>query len=147
MIEDFHIDPGLRIMASRTAHRLSAGAYFRHAGLELSLVRILVASSTTPVFKIERQYFIRASSCAFFVAPNARYDCVSAIQWKTRILMHGDGEFGTMKIIHGVAGIALILVRSLCELAVVRIFVAVRALCKLYFEPGIGPGRDVALVA
>jgi hypothetical protein len=32
-------------------------------------------------------------------------------------------------------------------LAVVRILVAVRALCRLYFEPGIGAGRDVALVA
>ena len=70
-----------------------------------------------------------------------------ALERETRILMHGDRKFRAMEIHDGVARFATVLVRSLGELSVMRVLVAVRALPKIDFKHRVGARRNMALVA
>jgi hypothetical protein len=68
-------------------------------------------------------------------------------QHKAGILVLGDGERRAMKILHGVAVLATILVGSYGELLVMRIPMAIGASCELYVVDCVFSGRRVALIA
>lgn len=65
-------------------------------------------------------------------------------QRKLRVAMFGDGERRAVKIQYGMAVFAPVLVRRGRKLAVVRVFVAIRAGREFHFVNGVFPGRQMA---
>ena len=145
MIEPFRVDPGRHVVASLTAQRPAVCPAFGHAVLKLPTMWILVTSGTVLVFEMKWQDIIDTSGRAFFVATDARNYCVCAFECKTRLLMHGNGKSGPMKIRDGMARFATILVRSLRELPIVGVLVVIHALPKLDLKNRISPHWEMAL--
>ena len=133
MIEGANVDPRFRAVACFAAERCSIGALLRHAILEFSLVRVGVARSACAVFEMEWQNFIRSSAQPNFVALRAADGNVRACQNETRVLVFGYREGRTMKILHGVAILATVLVGRGGELFVMLILVAIRAGREFHF--------------
>lgn len=70
-----------------------------------------------------------------------------AFQRETRVPVHGDGKSRAAKISNGVAGFATIQVRSLCELSIVGVLMAIHALSKLNLKNRVCSCRRMALGA
>ena len=64
VVKSADVRPGLGIVACLTAERCAVRPFARHPVVELSLVRILVAGSARPVFKLEWQNLVRAAAGA-----------------------------------------------------------------------------------
>ena len=96
-------------------------------------MRVLVTRRTAHVFETERQNLIGPASQPYFVAIRAGDRQVCPRQGEEGLLVHHYSEGRLMEILDGMAVLALILIRRGGKLAVVGIFVAIRAGCELNF--------------
>jgi hypothetical protein len=108
---------------------------------------IHVTRVATLIFEMKRQFCIDTPLSACFVTLDARNHRVRAFQWETRVLMHGDGKSRAVKINDGVTGFATILERSLCELSIMGVLMAIQALPKLDLKNRVCSSRRMALGA
>src|ERR1700757_2152983 len=131
VVKSVYIRPGLRVVASLTSERRPIRPFPRHAIVELSLVRVLMASGAGPVFKFEWQNLVGAASCAQLVTVDARNRRMRARQRKTRVSMLGDGKRSAMEIQNRVAAFTLVVIRRGGKLVVMGILVAIAAGSKL----------------
>jgi hypothetical protein len=127
MVEAAGVDPRFRGVARFAAQGSSVGALRRHALLEFALVGIGVAGGACAVLKMERQNLVRSPAEPRLVALRAGDRYVGTRQDEARVLVFGNCECRTMKILYGVAILATILVGSGGKLLVMGILVAIRA--------------------
>jgi len=146
MVEAANVDPGACAVARFAAQRRAICAFLRHALLEFSLVNIFVAGGAGAVGKMERQNLVRSSAQARFVAIRASHGHVRPGEHEAGVLVLCNRERGAMKVLHGVAILATILVGSGGKLLVMRILVAIRAGCELHFVDRIFAGGSVTFV-
>jgi hypothetical protein len=147
VVKSVDVRPGLRVVASLTSERRPIRPFPRHAIVELSLVRVLMASGAGPVFKFEWQNLVGAASCAKLVTVDARNRRMRARQRETRVSMLGDGKRSAMEIQNRVAAFTLVVIRRGGKLVVMGILVAIAAGSKLYFVNRVLARWDVALRA
>src|SRR5271165_6621902 len=146
MIEAVDVCPGLDVMAGFTTERCAVGALASHAIVELALVRILVTSGAITIFEMIWNDLVGATGGAEFVTVGAGDSHVSAGEGEAGVAMRCDCEGGAMEILHGVARLAAVVVRSGSKLIVVGVLVAVAAVFKLHFVDGVFSGGEVALL-
>ena len=147
MVEAADVDPCSSTVARFAAQHAAISALLRHALLEFAFVGIGVASGASAVRKMEWQNLVRSSAKACLVALRTGDGYVGPGQHKAGVLVLGDGERRTMKIFHGMAILATILVGSGGKLLVMRILMAIGASCEFYVVDGVFSGRRVALIA
>ena len=147
MVEAADIDPGPGAMAGFAAQRGSICAFLRHTVLELALVGIGMASDASAVLEMERQNLVCSSGQSYFVALRAGDGHMRPGQHKAGVLVLGDCERRTMKVLYGVAILATVLVGSGGKLLVMRILMTIRAGRELHFVDRIFAGGRVAFVA
>jgi hypothetical protein len=110
-------------------------------------MRICVACSATAIFEAERHNFVGAARGSRFVTIGARHGGVGPGQSETSVAMLGDGKERTVKIAYGMTVLAFVQMRSAGELAVVSVFMAVRAKREFHLVNGVLAGRQMALGA
>jgi hypothetical protein len=147
MIKAAHVCPRLHVMTGLTAERRSICAAPRHAVFEFTFMRINVASSTTLILKMEREHLVGRAARPKLVAFIARHCHVRACQGEIRLAMIGNRESGAVKVLHGMATLTLILVRSGLKLPFMRIPVAVQTGREFHLVNGIFTCRKVAFRA
>ena len=147
MIEAANVDPGFGVVAGFAALRRSIGPLGRHALLEFALVDILMAGRAGAVLEMERLNLVRSSVEARLVALRAGHRHVRPGQHEVGLLVLGNGERRTMKILYRVAVLATVLVGRRRELLVMRVLVAIRARREFHFVERVLARRQVALVA
>jgi hypothetical protein len=134
-------------MTGLAADRSAFGTRTVHPVLEFSLVGIGVARGATQVFEAKRQHLVDASRRALLVAVVTRDRTMSALQWKTRIVVHRNGKFRLLKIGNRMTWLTAFFIRSLGELPVMSILVAIHALRKFDFVNRFRPSRGVTIGA
>lgn len=144
MIETADVRPGFRGVARFAAQQRTIRTFLLHARREFAVVYVAMAGSARPVFEMKRQYTVRATALAGFVALGAWHRKMRPGERKMSLLMLRNREGGAMKIGHRMATLAAILVRRSRELPRVRVFVAVRALSERYLVARILSRRNVA---
>jgi hypothetical protein len=147
VIEAVNVGPRPGAMASLTAELSTIRSSPFHAVFELSVMWIDVAGSACTIGKAERQNFIRPASQPDFVTLRASYRRVATGQREISFLMLRNGEGGAMKVGHGVAGFASVLVRGGGKLSVVGVLVTIQTGRKLDLIYGLLPGGDVTFAA
>jgi len=147
MVEAADVDPGPGAVARFASQRGSVGSLLRHAVCEFTLVGIGMAGGACAVLEMEGQNFVRPSAEASFVAFRAGDGHVRPRQHKAGVFMLGDGERRAMKILYGVAILAMILVGRGGKLLVMRILMAIHAGRELHLVDRVLAGRRVAFVA
>jgi len=106
-----------------------------------------VAGGASEIFKVERHDFVGAARGSHLVTIGAGYGGVRSGQGKTSVAMLGDGKERTVKIAHGVAILAFVEMRCRGELAVVSVFMTVRAKREFHLVNGVLAGRKMAFGA
>lgn len=114
---------------------------------ELSVMRVLVTTRTRFVVKGKRNDFVFSAGRSDFVAFGASNGDVRSGQRELGLPMLRDGKQRAVPIRYRMAALAAVLKRRFRKLAVVGVFVAVRAGRKLNFVNRLFAGRSVALVA
>lgn len=147
MVKTVYIDPGPHVVAGFASQRCAVGASLRHAILEFAVMRILVAAGTTAIFEAERHNFVGAACRSHLVTIGAPNGGVGSGQSETSVAMLGDGIERTVKIAHGMAILAFVQMRRRGELAVMSVFMAVRAKREFHLVNGVLAGRKMALGA
>src|ERR1700739_4988923 len=147
MVEAIDIAPRLHTVTGLAAKGRSIGALASHLFVEFALVRVLVASGAGAILEMKGKDFVGATGQPHFVAIGAGHGRMSSGKREAGLAMFGDGVSGAVPIHHGVAIFAAIFVRSLRELIVVSVLVAVGTLSELHFVNGVLASGDVALVA
>ena len=147
MVEVANIDPRFRTVTRFAAQRRSIGALLRHAFFEFTFVWIHMAGCAGAVAEMERKNLVRSSTEAYFMAIRAGHRHMRPSQHETRVLVLGDGERRTMKVLNRVAILATVLVRRRGKLTVVRVLVAIRASREFHFVNRVLAGRRVTFVA
>lgn len=132
-----------RLATKRRSIRTAPG----HTVLELTFVRINVTSRAALIQEMKREHLIRWAARAEFVAFIARHRRVRAGQRESRLAMIGDRKCRTVKVLHGVAALAPVLIRCSLKLPFVDIFVTVQAGRKFHFVNRILTGGNVAFRA
>jgi hypothetical protein len=146
MIEASDINPRPGTMAGFATECGAIRPFLRHAVFEFAFMRIAVACGAGAVREMERQNLVGPSAKAGLVTLGAGHRDVRTGQHEMGVLVLRNGERGTMKVFYRVAIFAAILVRSCCELVVVRILMAIRACAELHFVNGFLAGGRVAFV-
>lgn len=146
MIEAVDVCPGLDAMAGFATERCAIGALASHAIVELALVWILVTSGAITIFEMIRHDFVGATCGAKFVTVGAGNRHVTTGEGEAGVAMFGDGEGGAMEILHSVARLAAVVIRSGSKLIVVGVLVAVAAVFELHFVDGVFSRGEVALI-
>jgi hypothetical protein len=127
MVESVDVCPGPHVMASFASQRCAVGSLPRHAILKFTVVRILMAGSTTTISEAERHNFVGAACRSHLVAIGTGHRGVRPGQCETRAAMLRNRKSGTVKVLNAMATLAFVQVRSGGELSVMRILVTVRA--------------------
>jgi len=122
-------------MASFASERGAILPAFFRALFEFAMVWICMAGSASAVRKFERKNLVHTACAACFMAFRTGNRRVASRQRVSRFLMLRDGKGRAMKIHHGVACFAAILVGFGGKLPVVRIFVAIKTSRKLHGIP------------
>lgn len=133
MVIPADVRPGPHVVTGFATQGRAVDAALCHAVLEFAVMRIAVARGTAPVFEMERQDFIRPARRAHLVTIGTRHGSMSARQCETSVAMLGDRVRGAMEVLHGVAALAFIEIRRGDELAIVCIFMAIRAGREFHF--------------
>lgn len=147
MIEAVDVYPGLNVMAGFTTERSPIGTLARHAVVEFTFVRILVASSAITIFEVIRNDLVGAPGGAEFVTVGTGNGSVSAGKREAGVAMFGNGVRGAMEILHGVARLAAVVVGIAGKLIVVRILVTVVTVFKFDLVDGVFASGNMALRA
>lgn len=147
MIESADVRPGPRVVASFAAERRTVRPELRHTIFELAMVNIFMTTCTGHVFENKGQDLIGSACGTNFVAVRTSNSRVRSGQRVARFPMHRQRESRLVKILNGVAVLALVLIRGGGELAVVRIFVAIRASRELHLVNRVLPCGQMTLVA
>jgi len=147
VVESRHVDPRFGAVAGFAAElRPIRSAPFLPIA-ELSMMRVRVTTRTGFVFEVERNDLVFSSGSTDFMAFRATDGDVRAGQWEFRLFVLGDGKQSAVKIRYRMAGLAAVQVRFSCKLAVVGIFVTVRATGELDFINRLFASGNVALSA
>ena len=147
MIERADIDPRFGAVASLAPERGSVGPLLCHARVEFAVVRIGMARGARTVLEVEWQNLVGPASEARLVTFGAGHGHMRSRERKARVLVLGDRERRSVKILYGVAILAAVLIRSGGELLVMRILMAIRASREFHFVDRVLPRRRVAFLA
>ena len=147
MVKTVYVRPRSRVMAGLASEDRAVGPAFRHPLAELSVMRVLVACRATGVRKVEGQNLVGARGKPRFVAFVARHRRMRSRQRKLCLLVHCNRVQRTVIVLHRVAVFATVVVRRTRELAVMCVFVAIRAMSEFDFVNGVLARRNVALRA
>lgn len=147
MIEPGKFFPGLGRVAGLAAGGSPVGPDLLHACVELSFMRIVMATGAIEILPVINDGRFRLELCRLFVAFGAWHGHVTARQHKMGFLVFGQCERGGLVSFEVVAAVASIEVRGRSELAGVTIAVAISATLKLYLEESVLALGDVALGA
>ena len=147
VVKSVDVRPGLGIVARLAAERRTIRPFPRHAVVEFSLVRVLVAGGAGAVFKFEGKNFVGTARRTERVAVHASKRRVRAGQGEARVSMLGDSKRGAVEIDDRVAAFALVVIGCGGELVVMGVLVAIAARPKLYFVNCVLARRNVALCA
>lgn len=127
MVKAIYICPRPYVVAGFAPQGRAVSTPPRHAIFEFAVMRICVAGSATSIFKVERQNFVGAACRSHLVTIGAGHGGVCSGQGETSVAMLSDGKERAVKIADGVAIFAFVQMRRRGELAVVSVFVTVRA--------------------
>jgi hypothetical protein len=130
-------------MASLTAELGTIRPSSLHPVFELAVMWIDMAGSASAIGEAERQNFVGPVSQAHLVTLGASYRRMATGQREISFLMLRNGEGGAMKVGHGVAGFATILVWGGLKLTVVGVLVTIQAGGKFDLIYGLLPGGDM----
>jgi len=146
MVEAVDVRPGPHIVAGFAAQGRAVCAAPRHAVLEFAVVHVDVTGRAGPILEMERQDFVLPSGGTDFVTIGARHGRVSAGQRETSVAMLGDRKCGAVEVQNSMAIFAFVSVRSGGELAVMGIFVAIRARREFHLIDGVLARGQMAFV-
>lgn len=132
-------------MASFAPEGRPVASLLLHAVAELPAVRVHMARGAGLILKSKRQNLVCAVRHPGLVALIARHSCMCARQHEICFLVLRYREHRAMKVAHGVAGLAAIVVWRAGELTIVRVLVAVRAVRKLHPVDRLAACRQMAL--
>lgn len=147
MVIAVDVRPGPHVVTGFATQGRAIGAALCHTVLEFAMMRIGVACGTAPVFEMERQDFIGPARRAHLMTIGARHGSMSAGKNKTRAAMLGDGKCGAVEVLNGVTAFTFIEIGRGGKLAVVGIFMAIRAGREFHFVKRVFSCGQMALGA
>ena len=147
MVKPIHICPRFRAVAGFASEWRSIWPPPLHPVVELSMMRVSVASSARAIFEVKRKYFVRSVRRANRMAVRAGDRHVRTSQRKLALPVLRNRKQGSVKIHHRVAILTAIAIRLCGELSVVRILVTIHAIRKFHFVQRVFSGGDMALGA
>jgi hypothetical protein len=147
VIEAVNVGPGPGAMASLTAELGIIRPSSLHPIFELAVMWVEMAGGAGTIYKPKRQNFVGPVSEPDLVTLSASYGGVATGQREISFLMLRNGEGGAMKVGHGVAGFAPVLVRGGSKLAVVGVLVTIQAGGKFDLIYGFLPSGNVTFAA
>src|ERR1700730_1189330 len=110
MVEAPNVDPRSGVVTAFTPQRSPIGTLLCHPRLEFTLMGIHVTRSARAVLKMERQYLVRSSPDAYFMALRAGDSRMGPSKYEACVLVFGNRECRAMKVFYGMANFASILV-------------------------------------
>lgn len=134
-------------MAGFAAERGAIRPATLHAVLEFPMMHVIVTSSAGLVFKVKRNDLVRSSRSADFMAFGTTHSDVRTGQRELGLPVFSDSKERAVKIGDRMAGLASVLEGLSRKLAVVGVFVAVRARSKLHFVNRVLACGQMTLVA
>jgi hypothetical protein len=134
-------------VAGFASQRRAIGAALRHAIFEFAVVWIGMTRGAAHIFKMERQDLVGPARPSRLVAIGAGHGRVRSRQSEASLAMLRDGKERTVKITHGMAILAFVQIWGGGELAVMSVFVAVRAKREFDLVNRVLAGRKMALGA
>ena len=146
MIELAQFPPRLRGMAGLAPARSSRSLRLLHALIELATVWIGVATGATQIGPVINRRG-RLEVGRLLVAIGTRHRDVLTGQKKARFFVARQRKRGRPIRFNRVATFTRVEIWRCCELAGVRVLVAVGAVLKLHLEHRVGTARDVAFLA
>jgi len=144
MVEPADIRPRFRRVARFTAKERAIRPFLLHARGKFAVMHVAMARRAGPVFEMKREHSIRSPAKSDFVTFSAGHGQMRSGQDKMSFFMLRNRKGRAVKIRHGMATLAAILIRRRRELPCVSIFVAIRALGERYFVVRISARRGMA---
>ena len=127
MVESSYVRPGPYIVAGFTTKRCPTGPALRHAVFELTVVWIGMTRRAAHILKMERQDFVGAACCSRLMTIGAGHGGVCSGQSETSVAMFRDRKRRAVEVLNRVAILAFVQIWSGGELALMSVFVTVRA--------------------
>jgi hypothetical protein len=147
MIETLDVSPGSSAMARLAPKWCSVGAPAFHPVFELPVMGILMAGGTISIFKVKWKDLVSAAGSTNPVAFRAGHSGMRAHEWEPGLLVLRNSEGGAVEVGDRVAILTPILIGGAGKLGVMRILVAVCAVCKAQFVNGVFARWNMALDA